>query len=539
MPNTPNMALVQSAPLVTSGPLWAENIEDNWLLVDAHDHTSGKGVQIPTAGLNIDDDLSFGNFAAVDLFSAEFTSQISPLIGDNFVSIVNGDLYFNDGSGNQVRLTAGGVVNVAGVGGITGLAGTTAAVTYSDLIKTFTFTQDASEAANIDAGNLTVHEPGVPGADGVSIKSPVSLAASYDLTLFPSLPVSGSKFVRLASTGALSATEDLDNVTLETLASTIRIKNNTPLTGAVTVAGTLVDTNTVASEAITAFGNFGTSDAAVQFVARSPKGGYGTGMKGMSEFTGSSTIAEMGRHFWKKDSAWAAAGSQTANWELQLAQAGTVAFVLEVTQFGQMNLGRGTWTPDSDAMVHVHQSDAALSSRLRMTNAATGVANGLRLDAACNQASPTLDGSDVVFDNEDAGNIIFRNGGVNVFEVNASDQFVLSNPPGAAGHPAVLRDATTGVLYKDTSSARYKKDIVDIEVKTERIFDLRPTSFTVLHDERRSFGLVAEEVDAVLPILVSHDSQMRPDSVLYSYLPVLLLVELKKLRARVEELERA
>ena len=51
------------------------------------------------------------------------------------------------------------------------------------------------------------------------------------------------------------------------------------------------------------------------------------------------------------------------------------------------------------------------------------------------------------------------------------------------------------------------------------------------------FGLIAEEVHAILPELVTYNTSSQPDSVRYKYLAVLLLAELKKLAARVTVLE--
>ena len=52
-----------------------------------------------------------------------------------------------------------------------------------------------------------------------------------------------------------------------------------------------------------------------------------------------------------------------------------------------------------------------------------------------------------------------------------------------------------------------------------------------------SFGYIAEEVVEILPELVSLNSSNQPETVRYKLLSVLLLEELKKLKARIEVLE--
>ena len=85
MPNTsPNMNLIVPIPStgVTGtgdvGPGYAQNISNDLLTtIDTHDHSSGKGVQVTPAGLNINADLSFNNNNANQLRSTRFFSQPS------------------------------------------------------------------------------------------------------------------------------------------------------------------------------------------------------------------------------------------------------------------------------------------------------------------------------------------------------------------------------------------------------------------------------------------------------------------------------
>lgn len=91
----------------------------------------------------------------------------------------------------------------------------------------------------------------------------------------------------------------------------------------------------------------------------------------------------------------------------------------------------------------------------------------------------------------------------------------------------------------DKSSERYKDDIEDLDHESEDVYLLRPKSFVYKEYpfSTRSIGLIAEEVDRVIPSLVVYDQEGRPDAVKYHELPVLLLNELIKLRNRVDELE--
>lgn len=108
--STPNMNLFLPVPTVTLGPEYAVQNTTAFEVVDAHDHSSGKGVKIPVAGLNINAALNFNGNKPYSLLSAQFNSQVAALTGAsnaNSVHSVNGDLYWTNGSGIAVQLTSG------------------------------------------------------------------------------------------------------------------------------------------------------------------------------------------------------------------------------------------------------------------------------------------------------------------------------------------------------------------------------------------------------------------------------------------------
>lgn len=201
--NSANMNLPIPQVGVDEGPTWADNINSSLTIIDAHDHASGSGVQITPDGINISSDLSFGSQNAIGLRSSRFTSQASPLadptdLGCLYVSGV--DLYYNDGSGNQVRMTQSG--GVAGSPGTIGSLVSPASATYVSATQTFVWESDASEAANMDMGGITLR-PISPSAFGITIEPPALLAADYGLTLPGSLPAASS-YVTVNSSGTLS-----------------------------------------------------------------------------------------------------------------------------------------------------------------------------------------------------------------------------------------------------------------------------------------------------------------------------------------------
>lgn len=103
------MTLILPTPSATLGPLWATQLNTALTLVDAHDHSTGKGVKVTPSGLNINTDLSFQSNSLTLVKTVAFDSQSATLASSNIRSVysVSGDLYYNNGSGTPVQITSG------------------------------------------------------------------------------------------------------------------------------------------------------------------------------------------------------------------------------------------------------------------------------------------------------------------------------------------------------------------------------------------------------------------------------------------------
>jgi hypothetical protein len=91
---------------------------------------------------------------------------------------------------------------------------------------------------------------------------------------------------------------------------------------------------------------------------------------------------------------------------------------------------------------------------------------------------------------------------------------------------------------KDTlSSKRFKTNVHDMGCASNPIMELRPVTFTYAKTSHIQFGLIAEEVEQVMPELVGLDDEDKPFSVKYHDLPALLLNELQKQAKVIEDLK--
>ncbi len=221
----------------TLGPTYATMQNTAMSVIDLHDHTSGKGVGIPTAGLNINADLSFGGYAITSIKKLGLSVQAVALTGSNFIQNVNGDFYWMNSSGTSVQITSGGGINLSTLGTIGGdFSSSTATVTYTTATKLFAFSQSSGITADIAAGSYFLYE-NVASGKYVKLKTPTSLAANYDVTMPAAVPAA-TKIVTMSSTGALGVAYDLDGSTLEVSSNSIRIKD-------LGVTGAKLNSNTV------------------------------------------------------------------------------------------------------------------------------------------------------------------------------------------------------------------------------------------------------------------------------------------------------
>ncbi len=213
---SPNMGLAVPTVGVDPGPDWANNLNADLTVLDSHNHAPGSGVQINPNGININQDLPFNNNNATLLRSVRFNPQSTTLalitdIGCLYETGV--DLYYNDGNGNQIRITQSG--GIAGTPGSIGGLVPPASVTYVSVDKTFVFQSAASTPANIDVASIILRNL-VANSKGLTLSPPNAMANDYTITL-PALP-STTSVLTMDTSGNIS-TSPLSAPTLTVLTS--------------------------------------------------------------------------------------------------------------------------------------------------------------------------------------------------------------------------------------------------------------------------------------------------------------------------------
>lgn len=187
---TPYMTLVLPLPGIELGPAYAIENNTAFTKIDQHTHIPGQGLPVPTAGMNIDGDLSFNSFNITTIRSSRYNNQISPLslpTDINSVYVSGGNLYFNDVNGIQIQMTLAGAVNTSLSGTITGMGATTASVVYSSISKTFTFYSASVTPAFLATGPLIIGA-NTAGSNTVTLTPSLTIPLSYQMTFPDALP---------------------------------------------------------------------------------------------------------------------------------------------------------------------------------------------------------------------------------------------------------------------------------------------------------------------------------------------------------------
>lgn len=198
---SPSMGLVLPGVGVTPGPQYASDLNASLTILDSHNHSSGSGVQITPAGINVTSDLTMLSHNLTDIRSSRYSVQSSPLALSTDLAAVyvsGADLYYNDTSGNQVRLTQSGAV--AGTPGSIANLVPPASASYVSLSSSFVFQSGATTPGNIDGASFILRNL-LPGSPGLTLSAPV-LSGNYTITL-PTLPLATS-FLTIDNSGNLT-----------------------------------------------------------------------------------------------------------------------------------------------------------------------------------------------------------------------------------------------------------------------------------------------------------------------------------------------
>ena len=95
----------------------------------------------------------------------------------------------------------------------------------------------------------------------------------------------------------------------------------------------------------------------------------------------------------------------------------------------------------------------------------------------------------------------------------------------------------TGTLT-ETSSKKYKEDIKTLENALDTVLKLHGVSYTRKVDQVKEIGVIAEEVERILPEVIKYNEDGTPDSVSYSRLSAIFIEAFKQQQKQIELLKQ-
>jgi hypothetical protein len=237
---TPNMSLNVPTIGVDSGYTWETQVNANSGILDYHNHSPGSGVQINPAGLSINADLTFLDNNATNLRTARFFVQASAPSSSSDIGclyVYGVDLYYNDVSSNQIRITSGGLVNATS----SGISNGSASASFSSSV--LVVDAASNTPANIKCASILMGQTGVSGSNYVTISPPSSVSSGgYSLTL-PAVSGSGTQLLQIDTSGNITPTATVSS----TIANNIGGEMSSIGANAVGGSMTYVGANSIAS----------------------------------------------------------------------------------------------------------------------------------------------------------------------------------------------------------------------------------------------------------------------------------------------------
>ncbi len=176
----------------TVGPTWATQLNQAWQSLDSHDHSSGKGKQIPSSGIGINADLSFRpsgdtatSYSPTDLLTANFFNNATALSGTGYINSVfsggtTGELFYINSNAERCQITNGASVNVTGQASLkyaVQIITTASALAFADDFSLYLVNHSTAVAITLPALST--------GTDGrlFIIKDYAGIAATSNITI--------------------------------------------------------------------------------------------------------------------------------------------------------------------------------------------------------------------------------------------------------------------------------------------------------------------------------------------------------------------
>lgn len=180
--------------------------------------------------ININSALSMNGAALTNVGSVQLASGNAPTTPGSFY-YADGEFHAVD-STSDVRITLNGAIDASSVGGISGMGGTDAAVTYDLASTQFRFTSDTGVWADLVARKLILES--ASGSVAFAVDNAITTARQFNVK---SLPSSGVSLLAYDASGSALVDNDVTRATNDLKVTNVDASGNVAVTGNITLSG--------------------------------------------------------------------------------------------------------------------------------------------------------------------------------------------------------------------------------------------------------------------------------------------------------------
>jgi hypothetical protein len=105
------------------------------------------------------------------------------------------------------------------------------------------------------------------------------------------------------------------------------------------------------------------------------------------------------------------------------------------------------------------------------------------------------------------------------------------------GNTLVTGSLTVTSTITELSSLRYKENIQPISFGLDKVLQMRGVSYIKKDTQLKEIGVIAEEMNKILPDIVHKSSDGQVESVSYSRITAVLIEAIKELKAEIDILK--
>jgi hypothetical protein len=119
----------------------------------------------------------------------------------------------------------------------------------------------------------------------------------------------------------------------------------------------------------------------------------------------------------------------------------------------------------------------------------------------------------------------------------ASGRIAIRNNPGGSYENFIAASITSTGTLTETSSLRYKTNIKTIESGLDKVLQMRGVVYNRKDNGKEEIGVIAEEMNEILPQVIQYNTESEIDSVSYSRIVGVLIEAIKELKQEINELK--